>query len=382
MPSSSSPSPDSVPAARSPETTGELPNAVGDSAHGSAALGSTSSDGTARGDTARGDTTRGDIGRPIAWMALVGFSLAAFMLLVPLPLKSRIGSAIGDLAHAPMFGGIFIAILLLWHRVSPLDQFGRAWLGRIALVTLCVFILGILVELAQTLTGRKAASHDVVANGLGILAAGMLCIAVLNYRYQPRRIWLSGLAALLAIGLVGIALTRPVRIIWDVLSVHRAYPSISSFERDWEMTRWHFDDCGGQIVSTHATDGSHAMRWSVRATEHPAATLVETVTDWSDAQSFEVDVTLAPTYPGIGGLYVKVIDHDHADYHEDVCRKQFLLTPGKTQHLVISREEIINGPDTRKLDLSNVKLVSLMLYRPEVPTWIDVDNLRVTTDQR
>lgn len=308
--------------------------------------------------------------------------LAAIGLLVPLPLEGRLGSAIGDLAHAPLFGGMSIAILLIWQRMRPLEANSprwprRQWFFRIAQVGLFVFTGGILVEFAQMLTGRKAALHDVIANGLGILAASMICIALLNRKYDPSRRWLTVGSLAIAVVLIGIAIRRPIAIIRDVIAVQTAYPTINAFESPWDLTRWHFDDSSVELVETNVTEGRRAMRWFIHDAKHPAITLLETVTDWSDAASLELDVTLAPDYPTKATLFVKVIDYGHADYHKDVCRKEFQLTPGQTQHLSISRDEIIHGPDQRELNLSQIKFVSLMCYQPGQNTWIDVDSLRV-----
>lgn len=317
------------------------------------------------------------MGKPIAWLAFAGFAFAALLLLVPLPLKSRFGSAAGDLAHAPMFGGITVAILLLWHRFRPLDSFGRRWLTRILAVVIGVFFLGILVELAQKWTGRTAAWHDVVANGLGIVASGLGCFAIVHHRYLPHRRVVTAIGVIAAVFALATAVARPISIVWDVVSVQAQYPMITSFESGWEPTKWYFDDSSATFVHEHTTDGELAMRWRIENAQTPAATLMELPSDWSDAQSLQLDVVLDPDFAGRATLFVKVMDHDHADYHEDVFRKEFQLTPGRSQRLTITRQEMIDGPDTRKLDLSQIKYVGLMCLRPEQSTWIDVDQIRV-----
>lgn len=328
-------------------------------------------------DDVPGDSSSAEAGKSIAWSALFGFVLAAGALLIPVPLRGRIADAVSDLAHAPLFGGVTVSILLLWYRVRPLNGFGRDWLGRIALVALCVFIVGILVEMLQTLTGRTAALHDVVANGIGILAAASLCIGLLNHLHRPRHRALTVAMIALTVVLACVAMITPIRIIRDVWTVQSSFPVINSFESPMDIARWHFDDCSARRVQSNVTDGQYAMRWLIQDAEHPAITLIETVADWSNASSLELDVTLDPNYSGVATIFVKVIDHAHVDYHHDVCRKKFLIEPGQTQHLSVSREEMVNGPETRKLDMTRIKFVSLTCYRPGQRTWIDVDAIRV-----
>lgn len=332
-------------------------------------------------DTAKppvdGDESGTQNGRSIFWLAAIGFGLAALLLLIPLPFEGREASAIGDLAHTPLFGIITIAVLFLWHRVQPLHSFGRQWLGRIVLVSLCVFILGILVELAQILTGRSAARHDVIANGMGVFASTLICVALLNRKYRRYGRVLTWTTFVSAVVVVAAAWSVPMQLLYDVVSVQTGFPMISSFESSWEPTRWYVDDSSISFVDEHVTEGERAMRWTIDDKEHPAVTLLELPGDWSNVQSFELDVTLSSEFEGDATLFVKVMDQHHADYHEDVCRKEFILAPGQSRHLKIDREEILNGPDTRQLDLSGVKYVSLMCYRPRQSTWIDVDFMQV-----
>jgi hypothetical protein len=314
----------------------------------------------------------------IGKVAILGFVIAAGMLLVPLPFKSRMGAAVGDIAHAPLFGGITIAILFLWQKFSRLDALGRDWIGRMVLVGLSVFILGVLFEFAQNMTGRSASMHDAITNGLGIIAAVALCFAALNAREHSDRRWLSLTASAIAMVMIGLALARPVRIITDIIAAKQSFPLINSFEREMELTRWYFDDCRGQRTDQHATDGKYAMRIMLDRAPHPAATLIETVPDWSDVQSLELDVTLARSYPQPLQVILKVIDKHHANYDTDTARKTFTLQPGKTTHMVIDREEMITGPDTRELDMQSIKLISLLAIAPKTATFMDIDHVLVT----
>ncbi len=314
----------------------------------------------------------------IGTVVILGSLIVAGMLLVPLPFKNRMGAAIGDIAHSPIFGGITIAILFLWQMLSRLDTFGRDWIGRMVLVGLCVFILGVLVEFAQMMTGRSASMHDAIANGLGIIAAVCLCFAVLNAREHPDRRWLSLTASAIAMVMIGLALARPVRIITDIIVARQSFPLINSFEREMELTRWYFDDCCGQRTDQNVTHGAYSMRIMLDRAPHPAATLIETVPDWSDVQTLELDVTLARSYPQPLDVILKVIDKHHANYDTDTARKTFTLQPGKTTRIVIEREEMITGPETRKLDMQGIKLISLLAIAPKTATFMDVDHVLVT----
>ncbi|MBB3207805.1 hypothetical protein FHS27_003632 [Rhodopirellula rubra] len=316
--------------------------------------------------------------RSIGWMAVFGLLAAVGMLLVPIPFRGRIWAALGDVAHGPLFAAISIVVLFLWHRVNPLDSFGREWMGRMALVAVCVFLAGVLAEFAQMMTGRSAAMHDAVANGLGVISGVAICFAVLNARYHEDRRWISVTATAIAMVMIGIALARPVALLMDIADVRLSYPLMGSFEGDMELTRWYFDDCRCTRTDQNVTHGRSALRILVERAPSPAATLVELVPDWSDVKSLELDVTLARSYPVPLEVILKVVDGDHRNWDTDTSRKTFRLQPGKTSHLVMNRDEIIGGPDGRVLDLAHVKFVSLLMVAPEMATFVDVDRVQVT----
>ena len=319
-----------------------------------------------------------DPSRPIALIACFGFLIASFLMLVPLPFEGRLEATLVDLGHAPMFGGITLAVLWLWQRFRPLSRFGRDWIGRLALVALCVFAFGIAIEIAQSLTGRKAAMHDVVANGLGIAAMTLTCFAVLRYRQGTPRKWPNYVAIVLASGCFIAAFVHPVTIAMDIYAVRRDFPLIASFESPIELTRWYFDGCRGTLAPENVTHGERAMRLSIAPVDYPSATLIETFSDWSDISQWQVDMTLDAEYGSPLQICLKVIDAEHRDYHSDVSRMWFELRPGKTTVLTFPRAEILDGPDGRKLQLSNIKYLSLLAAPPDRETHIDVDHLRVT----
>ncbi|EMI55764.1 VanZ family protein [Rhodopirellula sallentina] len=316
--------------------------------------------------------------RPVGPMAVIGLLAAVGMLLVPIPFHGRIWAALGDVAHGPLFAVLTIGVLFLWHRFDPLDSFGREWVGRMALVAVCVFLAGVIVEFAQIMTGRSAAMHDAVANGLGVIAGVALYFAALNARYHADRRWVSLTAAGVAMIMIGMALARPVSLLLDIVDVQRSFPLLGSFEREMELTRWYFDDCRCTRTDQNVTDGKHALRILAERAPYPAATLYETVTDWSNVQTLELDVTLSHSYPKPLEFVVKVVDSEHRDWESDTSRKIFRIEPGKTSHLVLNREEIVDGPDERSLDLSHIKFVSLAMVAPEVATFVDVDRVLVT----
>ena len=109
--------------------------------------------------------------RLVAAMLLVS-TVIVFGMLAPIPSFGRLTVAIGDLMHAPLFGSMTLLTLLLLDHAHPRQRAGIILLRMIVVITL-VFGFGLLMEFNQLMVGRHAALHDVVANGLGIVAASL-----------------------------------------------------------------------------------------------------------------------------------------------------------------------------------------------------------------
>lgn len=123
--------------------------------------------------------------RLIAAMLVVSLTIVIGML-APIPSFGRLTEAIGDLVHAPMFGSLTVLILLTLDLLRPLSLQRRAApLVRLGPVMIGVFAFGLLMELNQLMVGRHAALHDVIANSLGIIAAGLWYCSRMVVQRQP-----------------------------------------------------------------------------------------------------------------------------------------------------------------------------------------------------
>ncbi|KLU06141.1 hypothetical protein RISK_001992 [Rhodopirellula islandica] len=313
------------------------------------------------------------------------------------------------MVHAPLFAGLTMLTLVLLQSLRPQVVGSAPWARRLVLVAAALFVSGVLVEMLQGMIGRSATLHDAIANGLGILAASVWFVA-------------SGLTSLIGrrslqlLGIIFIGLTwwGSIKIIRDCWKVESDFPRIASFETPLEITRWHFDRGRRGRTQSNVTDGEFALRWKPKDAPHPAMTLLEVSSDWSNVETLELDIVLnAPASAGLPEslgpvpteleptgteptdsessdpelespvvrtweVILKVIDEDHQDYHEDVAKHFVTLRAGEPQHVIFPRQSMIDGPQDRELDLSRIKMVSLLIYQPGPGVELDVDHIHAT----
>ena len=145
--------------------------------------------------------------RRVAWLGLAGVLIALAGLLTPIPHQNRTTGAIGDLAHAPLFGCLLAGTLLVLDRLQPQPgvTIVHRLLGRIVPAALFWIAAGVGIEWLQSQLGRTASWHDAIANTLGIAAASVAAVG-LSHRPVPR--WLRG-CLMLATGRVIVCRMEP-----------------------------------------------------------------------------------------------------------------------------------------------------------------------------
>ncbi len=225
----------------------------------------------------------------------VGFVVGAVCgaLLVPVPFTGRAATAIGDLVHAPLFGTLALATLIVWDRIHPIRVIGvgdspwRRLMIRGLLIWITWSAFGVLIELIQSETGRSASRHDAIANALGIATAVSGYAAFQFFKDGRRR---SGaLFALAAVMIFIPAWWRPVTLLADVARMPAEFPLLASFETSAELTRWYGRDVIARRVGRDSSDGGYAYDVWFDEKRDPAITLVDLVEDWSGFEALELD---------------------------------------------------------------------------------------------
>jgi hypothetical protein len=319
--------------------------------------------------------------------ALLLISIAGLML--PLPGGGRILPKLGDMAHAPLFAGITIGLVLFWHSLRPLLRW-RPLLGRLLLASITVFVFGALTEIAQSLTGRTGSLHDLAADSWGIFAAVCLLVARGTKSSAPPKKW-SMLLLVIAVGSIAFSWIVPVHSILDAVAMKREFPLLGSFERNAELERWHFANCDARRVhrnefdSDAVTDGDWALEVSYQPGSHTSATLYELQKDWAQSDGIKIDAFAskqappakhAPLASGKVEVAVQIIDAHHDDEFQDICRKVFVVELGKPSSLKFPKEQW-NTLRGRPLDRKAIRYLDLQLASRPANVTVRYDNIRL-----
>lgn len=315
----------------------------------------------------------------LALIALVVMGIAITGLLVPIPFHSRVAQAIGNLSHAPLFAGLTLGLLYLLDRIRPVGALDKATAIRLAIVFSGFFLFGIMTETLQSWFGRMPSIRDVMSNGIGILVATLWYGARNLQQYHPDRRLLSRLMLMSAGFALAVSWWSPLQSLRDVATIRWQFPMLATFESEREMKHWEFDRCLAEQSRRDATDGDFSMEVTYQPSSYSTATLVSMHSDWSAMETLELDAVLDDSFSGDSAeLLIKIVDWSREDGHSDTFRQQWSLQPGQPQRIRIGRDALIEGPDERELDLSEIRYLHLMLLEPSVPTKVRFDRVRLT----
>lgn len=275
----------------------------------------------------------------------------------PTPTSSPVHMSVWNLGHIGFYGllTVFLYQHLGWLRRPP------GW-RRLLVLNLAVFIVGVLVEWAQSGTGRQADWHDVWRNHVGVLGAWLIVARPLT----RRRLLLAGWSALVLWELALIARTAQHE--W---AIARRLPVISPLESTSEIAEWSGDVT---LVDSLAVVGDHCLRVALDTSTYSGTGTYRLPRDWSDYDSL-VFWLCNPDTDSLP-LTLRIDDRRHDQRYEDRFNRRVFADPG-WHKISIPLDAVRRAPQDRELDLNDVFQVYLFATRLPAPRVIYLDEFRL-----
>ena len=326
-----------------------------------------------------GRGNRGLLRGRIKLLLLVG-GVVLLGLIFPFPVGGRLWSRLFDLAHAPVF---FFVVLAVAGFVDPSSaglsqQYGRLCevrIGETMLISGGCFLVGCLGEFLQGFSGRSPSAGDLIANGAGVASGAMwLCSRQATGR---RRIWY----VIVVFGLLACTMIRPVFGIWGAIQQQVDFPMLASFERSSDLGAWTGHHATIRRTAEWASVGQYSLQVDLPSKQFSGANLVWPVRDWSDYDRLRWDMH----NPGTTAISVTVkiydVSHTFQGYERaDRFHTTVEIPPSSVYELSIDLADVAAAPETRAMDMKQITAVELFVEDLPTPGILHLDNMRLGGD--
>ena len=299
-------------------------------------------------------------------------------LVYPFPMSGRHWNAIFDMAHAPAFFCVFVAMAVLLDR-SSLGRY-RAGLNhckltnrRLFYLAAILFFLGLACEFTQKFVNRHPSILDIAANGIGLAAGVLFCF---RRRLDSK---LSRVASLtMIIGIMVVPVLSPASELFECILQRYDFPKLASFERQQEIFAWNGHEAELSIDPTWSTDGSASLKILAASHDFPGALMVWPLTDWSNYSTLELDVFNPNSTDLHVGVTISDTLHLKTGYEpSDRYNIQFALKPKATKRISIALNDVADAPATRRMEMTRISNINIFMISPAESLRLNIDNVHL-----
>jgi hypothetical protein len=278
-----------------------------------------------------------------------------FFLGGPSVFSSSLFRALWDSGHLIFFFGFVFFV----HKKYPIS----GWRYCLSL-SLFVFVVGSLIEIIQSYTGRNASWFDILHNLLGAW------IAMFWLQKSSLWTWLGrGITAAFLLPIVyHIVLTA-----WSQVHLMQQFPLLADFESSIDAHGWK-----GKVERTplRFMQSQYALKIHFSTDRYSTISFSELYNSWKGYTFLSMDIYNPDVIPLAIKLRIHDSHHEKSNSFSDRFNKDIQLESGWNT-ISIPMESIQKAPATRELDLSSVVTLAIFTMRLPEPRDIYLDNVLI-----
>lgn len=234
-------------------------------------------------------------------------------------------------------------------------------LNKYLYVLISCLIIGLLIEVLQSFTGRETSWDDMLRNVYGT-AAGLV-FAHARSRQGIARLAYSLVTVLIVI--IGIAPIFPLSA--SYYQRNQVMPEVFSFNADWAKPFLVFQHA--RILPGETTGLSSVI---FEAGKYPGIELLEPVPDWSQYKKLKVKVN--STNSNILDLQIRIHDLQHNNQYNDRFNKSLKVHTGLNEFEILF-DDILNAPVHRQMDMKHIAGIVVFLANTETEIVLEIGNI-------
>ena len=311
-------------------------------------------------------------------VTLVGVGML-IALVFPFPVGGRLWSALFDLAHAPAFCLLLLAVvgfidppaIGLPQRLVTLRSVRS---GEIMVLAGGCLFLGCVGEFLQAFAGRSPGVGDLLANAAGVVTAVLWIRS--HHTSGSRRTLMIAAAALVLLS----ATYRPMQEIWGALQQRSDFPLLASFERSSDLQAWVEADSVMERTSEWASEGEYSLRVDLFPGQFSGVNMIWPVQDWRGYDQLHVDFRNLGQSPM--PLVLKIHDRQHVHggfVPADRFESEIVIPPDGVHVLSVDLSDVAIAPETRAMNMSQISGVEFFAADLRKSATVFLDNMRLVS---
>lgn len=221
-------------------------------------------------------------------------------------------------------------------------------------------LLGVVIEVLQSVGQREASLNDLYRDFLGIMT-GLSLLSLFNTKnthYQKIA------SIIMAAGFLLLALYPLLQLSWHYIERHNAFPVVIDFNANWSSSFVRFNDAIMIKVSASHQYDSHLRLVQFNPGNYPGISVIEPEPDWSNYHNLRLKIVSMNELSHY--MTLRVHDYKHNQGYSDRFNKKLLIQPGLNE-FIISLNQIRYAPADRELDLKNIAGLILFSGRLKKP---------------
>ncbi len=297
----------------------------------------------------------------------ISLAVIAVLLFAPLPATNLWWREAINSGHTLLF--VFLSFII-HSQISARMRLSNNFVIYL-FVLIIGMLLGVAIEILQSIGQREASLNDVYGNFFGIMT-GLCLILLFNTKNTPYQKFSSALIVVVAIGFLWSGLNPLLRLSWHYIERHNAFPVIVDFDASWSTSFVRYNNASMINMLVSGQQGHHLVR--LNSGDYPGISVIEPEPDWSGYRNLHLTIHSMSEYAHY--MILRVHDDKHNQDHLDRFNKKLLIKPGLNS-FSISLAQIQYGAVDRELDLKNIAGLILFTSKLKDPLQIAVADIEL-----
>ena len=230
------------------------------------------------------------------------------------------------------------------------------------------FILGSLIEVVQLFIGRTYEFIDVWRSIVGSL------IAIVFFKdFKLVKSYKIKIAKVFVLLLLLAAAWPLIKSLTDEIQARIDFPIISDFENRFELEKW-YGQCYVTINNEYVIHGDQSLKAELLTIKYSGISISYFPIDWQEYSKIKFSVYYPETEPL--QLTCRLHDKKHNNHYNDRFNRSFYVKQGWNEISIVLKD-VINAPENRKMDITNMKNFALFAISLNERKTIYFDYLRL-----